>query len=300
MVARTEGGGDLSPGPAGTDRHAVPERLRHRHHVGLEALRLEGEPVSGPAETRLDLVEHQQRVALGAQRAHGTEVVRARHHDPALALQRLEQHRGHRLGVERLVERGDVVVRHVHEALGQRQEGRLFLGLAGRSQGGERPAVKGVVHADDDVATAPSPAPGQLERAFVRLRPRVGEEDLASGLPRPAVDQPVDRAGHLGRERVAVEVGHVAQRPRLLGHGLGDHGVGVAERDDREPRDEVEVLGAVGVEEHRALAAHERHRRIGVGAHEHLALAPFAGAVARAIARAVARHGSTIVPTPNR
>ena len=112
------------------DRHAVAQRLGHRHHVGLEALGLEGEPVPGAAEAGLHLVEHEQRVALGAQRPHRAQVVRARDHDAALALERLEQDGGHRVRVERLVERGDVVVGHVHEPLGQREERRLLLGLA--------------------------------------------------------------------------------------------------------------------------------------------------------------------------
>ena len=121
------------------------------------------------------------------------------------------------------------------EALGQRLERRLLLRLAGGRQRGQRAAVEGVVGADHHVAAAAGPASGQLEGALVGLGPRVGEEDLAAGLPGAAVDQPVDGAGDLGRQRVAVEVRDVAQRPRLLGDGLGHGRVGVAERHHGQP-----------------------------------------------------------------
>ena len=52
VVARAEGRRHFGPGPAGPDRHAVAERLGHRHHVGLEPLGLEGEPVAGAARAR--------------------------------------------------------------------------------------------------------------------------------------------------------------------------------------------------------------------------------------------------------
>ena len=51
------------------------------------------------------------------------------------------------------------------------------------------------------------------------------------------------------------------QRRGLLGERVGDRGVAVAERRDREPGEEVEVALAVVVPQLGALAAHERHRR---------------------------------------
>ena len=96
----------------------VQTGLGHGDDVGPQTLGLEGEPVPGAAEAGLHLVEHEQGIAFRAQGTDGTEVVRARHHDPAFALQGLEQHGGHRVGVERLVQRGDVVVGHVHEPFG--------------------------------------------------------------------------------------------------------------------------------------------------------------------------------------
>ena len=103
MIAGAEGGRHLGPGPAGADRHAVAQRLGHGHHVGLEPLGLEGEPVAGAPEAGLHLIEHQEGAPLGAQLPYGAQVVRARHVDAALTLQRFEQDGGHR--VDRLVER---------------------------------------------------------------------------------------------------------------------------------------------------------------------------------------------------
>ena len=63
-------------------------------------------------------------------------------------------------GIERLVQRGDVVVGHVHEPLGQREERRLLLRLAGGGEGGQRAPVERVVGADHDVAAADRPSAG--------------------------------------------------------------------------------------------------------------------------------------------
>ena len=67
--------GDIGPRPAGADRHAVAERLGHRHDVGPHAEVLEAEPPAGAAEAGLHLVDHEQQAALVAQRADGLEVL---------------------------------------------------------------------------------------------------------------------------------------------------------------------------------------------------------------------------------
>ncbi len=79
---------------------------------------------------------------LAAERAHGPEVVRTRDVDATFTLQRLEQHGRHVLALERLLECGHVVVGHMDEALGQRLERGVLLGLSGRRQRGQGPPVK--------------------------------------------------------------------------------------------------------------------------------------------------------------
>ena len=57
------------------------------------------------------------------------------------------------------------------------------------------------------------------------------------------------------------------ERARLIGDRVGDLGMRVAERRDRETGEEVEVALALAVPEHGALAAHERDRQPAVGLH---------------------------------
>ena len=67
---------------------------------------------------------------------------------------------------------------------------------------------------------------------------------------------------------VQEQVGGVRDGLHLAGHRPGDRRVSVAERADRDAGDEVGVLLAVGVPDPAALAAHQRHRRHPVVAHE--------------------------------
>ena len=80
-------------------------------------------------------------------------------------------------------------------------------------------------------------AAGELDRALVGLGARVGEEHAAA----PA-EQHVEPRGEPGLDVVVVQVRDVQQRARLVGDRVGDRGMRVAERRDREPGEEVEVL----------------------------------------------------------
>ena len=75
-------------------------------------------------------------------------------------MDRLDQHGGHPGRVAGGVHGVEVVVGHVVEALGQRQEGLLLLGLAGGGQGGQGPAVEGVPGADHRVPARARPTGG--------------------------------------------------------------------------------------------------------------------------------------------
>ena len=97
------------------------------------------------------------------------------------------------------------------------------------------------VRADHVVAFRPAVALAvaarQLDRALVGLGARVAEEHAAA-----AAEQGVEPGGDLRLQVVVIEVRHVQQRARLVGDRVGDLGVRVAERRDREPGEEVEVL----------------------------------------------------------
>ena len=159
----------------------------------------------------------------------------------ALALHGFEQHGGDRR-VERRLERVDVVPRHVAEALGQRLERLVLLRLAGGVQRGERAPVERAVGAHDDVAAAAAELAGELDartrwprRRSCRRRP--ARRRRAAG-----------RAWRPPRAAARCRRGSTrAAASRLVGDRLGDHRVGVPERRDREPGQEVEVAVAVAV-----------------------------------------------------
>ena len=163
----------------------------------------------------------------------------------------------------------------VAEAVGQRLEGLVLLGLAGGVQGGEGAAVERSVRADDDVATAAAPLAGQLDGALVGLGAAVAEEDP----PRPGVDEPVKSGRHVGADLVTKQIRDVQQGLGLGIQGVGHSWVGMTERRDGQPGQEVQVLLPLVVPESTPLAPHERHGGRGISGHE--------------------GHGAlTIVPTP--
>src|SRR6202034_790376 len=102
--------------------------------------------------------------------------------DAVLPLDHLEQQPGDDARVECRVEGVLVTECDVSEALRERREGLVLGGLTGRVQRRQRPTVERAVRRDHRVATTPAKATGELDRALVRLRARVGEEHLpASG-----------------------------------------------------------------------------------------------------------------------
>ena len=269
MVAGTEGGRDLGPGPHRAHRDAVAERLGHGHDVGLGPGVLVAEPPTGSSQSGLDLVQYQQDAALVAYLAHCLQVAVAGRHDAALALHRLQQHRAHR-GVERGHEGVDVVEGHVTEAVGHGREGLMLLGLAGGGQRGQRAAVERSVGGHHRVAAPPGVLASQLEGGLHRLRAGVLEQDparfgVAAG---PGPDQPVECLHDLGRRLVGEQVGGVDQRRRLGGDGLGHRRVGVAQPGDGQAAQEVEVAPAAVVPQLGSLAPHEGHRRGPVVVHQ--------------------------------
>ena len=139
----------------------------------------------------------------------------------------------------------------------ERLERRPLARLASGRQRAERPPVEASLERDD--ARLPRGLARVLERRLDRLRARVAEERLRAAEPR---GEP--RRELLGRLR-AVEVRGVPEAVELCLRGRERRGMTVAERDDRDPASEVEVLAAVGVPHPAALAADDRHVRARVG-----------------------------------
>ena len=241
VIARLERGRDLGARPARADRHAVAERLGQRDDVGPDPAVLEAEPPTRATETGLDLVDDEQGLALVAQPAHGLQVLGCRGVHAAFALHRFEHHRGDAI-VERVRERVDVLELHLPEAARKRLERLLLLRLARGGERRERAAVERAVRGDHVVplgtAVALPVAAGELDRALVGLRTRVGEEHASA-----ATEQRVEARTEPRLQVVVIEVRDVQQRLRLVRDRGGDLRVGMSERRDREPGEEVEVRG---------------------------------------------------------
>jgi hypothetical protein len=217
---------------------------------------LEPEPASGATEPRLHLVDEQQRLALRAQLSDRLQVCRWRGDDTAFTLHRFQHHCADTL-VHRRGQRLDVEVRDLAEAIGQRLERLLLLRLAGRGQGGERAAVERAIGRDNvealGAAVGLAVTARELDGALVRLGPGVGEEH-----PTATAEQAVEARAELRLYLVVIEVGHVQQLAALVGERVSNPGMGMAERHDRQPAEEVEVATSLGVPELCPLTADER------------------------------------------
>ena len=255
VVALGDFGGDLLAGEDGADGEAAAQALGAGHDVRDNAVLLMAVERAGTAHAGLHLVEDEQDARFVAQRAHGLEILGLGGGHAALALHRLQQDRGG-LIVDGGLERVQVVVRHLRDALGQqRAVRRLVVVVAGGRDGRQRAAVEGVIRGDDLVAVHAlrvEVLAGQLHGALVGLRAGVGEED--------AVGKRV-RTQQRGQLRLRLNVEDVG-RMQHAGVGLGDDRVGddgmvVAQRVDGDARKQVGVRLAVLVVERAALAAHE-------------------------------------------
>ena len=98
----------------------LPSALAMVTMSGSIAQVLEAEPPAGAAEPGLDLVHHQQDVAVGAELAQTDQVVRRRDHHPGLALDGLDQDGRHPVRVAGGLHGVEVVEGDVVEAVGQR------------------------------------------------------------------------------------------------------------------------------------------------------------------------------------
>ena len=249
---------ELAPGHDRRQREPVGDRLGHAHDVGDDPRVLERPHLARPAVARLHLVGDQQDPVLVAQRAQRAHERDRRRVVAALALDRLDEDRGDLRGGDdrgqqrpqdrearrrggRLVAVELGVGGRVRREVDARQE-RLVAGPvveAGRrhARRTERPAVERAAERDDP-GPARDPA-GELERAVDRLRARVEEQDRVERVGERAGEHP----GQLdGRLREADRVDGTRQPVDLGVDGGGDPGMGVAQRGDRDPVREVEVL----------------------------------------------------------
>src|SRR5690349_9124051 len=100
------------------------------------------EPPARAAHAALDLVEDHQPALACADITHSLEVTRWRNADAAFALYRLEHDRRDVAFTPQGAQHRDVAIRYAQESRRQRPESRLRLGVAGRGERGECPAMK--------------------------------------------------------------------------------------------------------------------------------------------------------------
>jgi hypothetical protein len=254
VVSGADRAGGSVPNEQRADRKAVAQPLRERHEVGLDADLLVGEERPGPSDSRLHLVDAEERADLTRdlrRRLHETVVQR---NDAALPEDRLENDRRQVAAWGDGGLQGLDVVRPGERDAGKERLESLPLGrLPRRRQSAERPPVEAAVERDD--ARPAGRLPGDLERCLVRLGARVAEKRLS---PAHALGEKTGEPQHrLG----PVEVRRVPEGVQLGVRSGGDNGMAVSEPDDRKPAGEVEI-GAPGVVPDAAsLAADDREIR---------------------------------------
>ena len=138
--------------------------------------------------------------------------------------------------------------------------------LPGGGQGGQRPAVKAVFQPHDGGTALPvfvkAVFAGQLDGAFVGLRPRIAEENAAH--PRRGAQL----GGELHLHRAVIEIGNMLQSRGLLLHRPHPALVTVAQGVDPDAAAEVDVGAALHVDGRGPVSAGQRHGEPAVGGHQ--------------------------------
>ena len=152
---------------------------------------------------------------------------------------------------------GERLGRREADARDERLERRPLRRLAGDRERAHRAPVERAFERDE--LGLPGRLARPLDRRLDRLGARVAEERVRAA--EPVGEQPGELLHRLGR----VEVRDVPEPLELLLRGLERRRVAVAEADDGDPGDEVEVALAVVGDQPAALAVDERDREAGVG-----------------------------------
>ena len=233
-----------------TDRQPVGEPLRERDQIRLDPELLVREERSRPAHAGLHLVDAEQRPDLARELGGRLREAGLERDHAALPEHGLDQHeRDVAARRERGLERLDVVRLREGDAGDAAARSLPTSPAARRRERPERAPVKAAVERDD--AGAAGCLAGDLDRRLVRLRTGVAEERLRSGAS-PTTGR---RAAASAR---AVQVRCVPQPLELGLCGRQQRRMAVAEPDDRDPGDEIEVCASRVVPHAAAVAAHDR------------------------------------------
>ena len=293
-------------GDDGGQRHdPAAERLAEDVHVGDDALVLAGERRAGPAETRLDLVRHQEDAALGAELAGRTEVPLGRHDHARLALDRFDEERD-RVVIDRGAKRFHISVRDGPEPRGERAEAALRGRIVGEPDDRDRSPMEVPVSDDDlravggDPLHVVAPPPRGLDRGLDGLGAGVhGEHHVL-----------VREVGEIAaehRERVVVERARGERdQLELRVRGLDQPWVAMSEVERGVRREHVEVSLPLDVGHPGSLPARDDDRkrvvvvgRVALGKREQF-LRARAGGLVGCHPKAPAHPSDVIIPGSRR
>ena len=268
--------GDLRPGDQAAHRHAAGERLGEGDDVGRDAPVLVRVPIAGAPHARLHLVgDEEDAVLVGELVEGGQEAVRW-HDVSTLAKDRLDQERGHVVGVddggEELLDTGEAVghggivvspgrvaqdVRigsEVHAAEERLEVAAVLDAGAGERHGAVGAAVEAAPEGDDP--RPPRRVLRQLDGRLDRLRAGVRQEETR-GLPVAQAREGARQALVELEARLVVEdVLLGVDDPRgLLCDRCGNARMGMAGVRDADPAGVVQVSLTVDRLDPRAAAA---------------------------------------------
>ena len=223
---------------------------------------LVGEQGTRSSESTLNLVENQRRAVLPRERAQLAHEVGGENTHAALTLHGLGDNGGDRSRREQGLQRRQVALDDRHAA-GERTKWRTIGRAVGCSKRREQSAMEAAAQRDDlgraDAMAGATPPARELERAFVRFRAGVAEEDARREGTRD------ERLGERATGIAAEQVRHVDETgTERLAHRLGESRVAVAERIYCDTAREVEVRAPVGVEQPNAFTAHDVERHAAV------------------------------------
>src|SRR6266849_5367555 len=246
-----------------TNRQPASQRLGKRQHIGNDSDVLVCEKMSGTSETALDLVENESDLPLRGQSTKAAEKIGIEYAHSSFALDRLDDQSRNRLSLEGGIEIAEVALTY-RDPAGEWAKRCAIRGTIGSGERREEPAVKASTQGYDlDFcigAGLSGPPSRELERTFIRLRPRVAEKYLRR-------ERPLNQLGGellTGRGSIEVRCVDQAGAQRLV-YYLRNSRISITERIHRDPACKIEIALAIGVDELYAISHHELHRCALVG-----------------------------------
>ena len=245
-----------SPSEQRADRHTRAQAFCQCHHIGRDVFDLMCEPLSCAPNACLHLIDDEQPLIGIAQRANLAQNACGQTRYATLALHHFEHHRDHIQIRLQSMNRTHIVEWHAYKTCDQWVKTFLHLGIACRGERRQRAPMKRLAHHNDFAVGFALLMPiqtRQLNRALIRLRTAVGEKHLIHARKSRQLICEFDLLRHL------VQITHMNQLTHLLAQSRDQARMVVPQSIDRNPRERVKILLAVGVREPNALPMRKRH-----------------------------------------